>query len=181
MPDGEGPFLWLASAGSPFGYRQLPSGGLCLSAFLFLRRGDRILLGRYADDPRWEALAGLDATRRKAHGRGWTIPASHLKFGEDPREAARRIAEEILGLPPGLDLGEPRVETEFAVPARFPELGNHYDVWFFFDAELPAGMTVEKPAWYAALEWVDPRATPPEAYGRSHHDIVARWMEKRGT
>ena len=175
MP-GEGPFLWLAREGSPHGYHQLPPGGLCLSAFLFVRRGERVLLGKYADDARWEDLAGLDPVRRRAHGRGWTIPASHLKYGEDPREAARRVAEEILRLP-GLRLSEPRVETEVGVPARFPEMGPHYDVWFFVDAEGPA--EVEAPPWYRELAYVDPRALSPDDYGRSHGDVVARWLEPR--
>lgn len=175
---GNGPFLWLSEKGSPQGFHRLPPGGLCLSAFLFVERDGRILLGKYADDARWETLAGLDPTRRAAHRHGWTIPASHLRYGEDPREAARRIAADILGLP-GISLGEPRVETEFEEPARFPGMGRHQDFWFFFDAKLPATTRLATPPWYDALELHDPRALPKDAYGRSHGDIVERWLAKR--
>ena len=177
MP-GDGPFLWLSPQGSPWGYHRLPPGGMCLSAFLFVRQGGRILLGRYADDPAWETLAGLDGTRRRAHGKGWTVPASHLKYGEDPRDAARRVAEEILGLQ-GLRLSEPRVETEVAVPARFPEMGPHHDVWFLVDAELDPGREVQRPPWWRDLAFHDPRALAAGEYGRSHEDVVARWLAAR--
>lgn len=74
-------------------------------------------MGKYADDPRREGLAGLDAEWRRKHSQGWTVPASHLKYGEDPRRAARRVAEEVLLLR-GLRLSKPGVETEHADGAR---------------------------------------------------------------
>src|SRR3989442_8909881 len=93
---GEGPFLWLSKDGPRAGFRELPPGGMCISAFLFVRRGKEILLGKYRDDPRWETLAGLDETRRKGHSSGWTIPASQMRYREDPRTAGRRTAGGIL-------------------------------------------------------------------------------------
>lgn len=174
---GDGPFLWLSSAAPDAGFRQLPDGGLCLSAFVFLAQGDSLLLGRYADDPRWGKLAGLDEDRRRAHGQGWTIPASHVRYGEDPRETGARVVREILELD-GVELSEPRVETETYVPARFPELGEHYDVWFFFDAEVPQGIEIQTPPWYEALAFRDPRELPASEYARSHEDVVSRWLDR---
>ena len=177
MP-GDGPFLWFSPQGSPWGYHRLPPGGMCLSVFLFVTHGGKVLLGKYADDPAWETLAGLDQARRQAHGRGWTIPASHLKWGEDPREGARRVAENVLGLK-GLRLGEPRVETEVGVPVRFPGLGLHYDMWFLVDAQMESGRDVARPPWYADLAFHDPHALPATGYGRSHEDVMARWLARR--
>src|SRR2546427_10881574 len=93
---GEGPFLWLSKDGPPAGFRELPPGGMCISAFLFVRRGKEIVLGKYRDDPRWETLAGLDETGRKVHSSGWTIPASQIRYGEDPVTAAPCNAVEDL-------------------------------------------------------------------------------------
>jgi ADP-ribose pyrophosphatase YjhB (NUDIX family) len=177
--EGDGPFLWLsASAAPPRGYRRLPEGGLCLSTFLFLRRGNDILLGKYADDQRLEELTGLDATRRRAHGRGYTIPATHVKHGEDPRDAARRLARDVLGIREPLALRQPTVETDYGEPARFPGM-IHYDVWFFVEADVPDGFEVATPQWYAELAWKDPRVLAPSDYGRSHDEIVARWLVPR--
>lgn len=174
---GDGPFLWLSEHGPPSGFHHLPDGGMCLSAFLFVKRGNKILLGKYAEDPAWEKLTGLDPERLRIHGKGWTIPASHLRYGEDPRDAARRVGEEVLGLR-GMRYSEPRVEVDLYEPKRFPGL-LHYDVWFLVDAALPGKATVAKPPWYAALEWQDPRKLSPEAYARSHEDVVERWLRPR--
>jgi len=174
---GRGPFLWLSENAPPSGFRELPKGGMCLSAFLFVKRGRRILLGKYADDPRWESLAGLDAERWRMHGQGWTIPARQLKYGEDPREAARKIGEEILRIP-GLRRSEPRVEVDLYEPTRFPgEL--HYDVWFLVDAIPTTRAKAEAPPWYTELAWHDPRTLPASAYARGHEDVVARWLTHR--
>jgi len=174
---GEGPFLWLSKEAPPAGFRELPEGGMCLSAFLFVRRGNEILLGKYRDDARWEELAGLDASRRKIHSAGWTIPASQLKYGEDPRTAARRIAEEILQIR-AMTFSEPRAEVDLYEPKRFP--GKlHYDVWFLVDGVPPKGWAPRAPPWYGELAWRDAKTVPASAYARGHEDVVARWLEPR--
>jgi ADP-ribose pyrophosphatase YjhB (NUDIX family) len=150
---------------------------MCVSTFLFLRRGPKILLGKYADDPRWEDLAGLDEAWRGRHRHGWTIPARQLKFGEDPRDAARHVGETILQLP-GLRYGEPRAEVDLYESQR--AAGHlHYDLWFLVDASLPKGVEVAKPPWYAAIEWKDPRTTARSEFARGHEDVVARWLARR--
>ena len=86
----------------------------------------------------------------------------------------------MLGLQ-GLRLGEPRVETEVGVPVRFPGLGLHHDLWFFVEATLEEGRSVERPPWYADLAFHDPRALQAADYGRSHEDVVARWRAVRAS
>src|SRR6266705_2097419 len=127
-----GPFLWLSKKAPPAGFSELPRGGMCVCTFLFVVRDDRILLGKYADDPEWEDLAGLDQGRRLTNANGWTIPASHLKFGEDPRQTALRIGEQIL-LMQGARYSEPRTEVD-AYPSQLTPGETHYDIWFFVDA-----------------------------------------------
>ncbi len=174
---GDGPFLWIRDQSSPMGFWHPPEGGLCVNAFVFVRRGSEILLGKYADDPRWDTLAGLDSSRRQRFGSGWTVPGSHLKFGEEPHVAARRIGEEILRMP-GLTYSEPRVESD-TYPAAFAGGRLHYDLWLFFDAEPPSGTAVSAPPWYRELAWQNPETLPASAYARSHEDVVARWLQIR--
>jgi ADP-ribose pyrophosphatase YjhB (NUDIX family) len=150
---------------------------MCLSVFLFVRRGQRILLGKYAEDQAWEGLTGLDPERRRVHGAGWTIPASHLRFGEDPRDAASRVGEEVLGLR-GVQYSDPIVEVDTYEPKRFP--GRlHYDIWFLVTARLPRGVGVGRPQWYADLQWRDPTQVPTSDYARGHEDVVARWLSRQ--
>jgi ADP-ribose pyrophosphatase YjhB (NUDIX family) len=175
MP-GEGPFLWLSKTGPPAGFWQTPKGGMCISAFLFVTRGGKVLLGKYGDDPRWEELTGLDPDRRREHGKGWTLPASQLRFGEDPRDAARRIAEQVLRIP-GMHFSEPRVEVDLYPPESAPG-EMHYDIWFLVDAAAPEGLEVQAPPWYAELAWHDPRSVPATSFSRGHEDVVERWLRR---
>jgi ADP-ribose pyrophosphatase YjhB (NUDIX family) len=175
---GTGPFLWLNEHGPPAGFRRVPEGGLCVSAFLFVERDGRLLLGKYAEDPRWEALTGLDASRVRLHGKGWTLPASHLKYGEDPRDAAARIAREVLGVE-AMTFSEPFVGSECAAWDRPSGSGLHYDLWFLFEGKLPRGVDVARPPWFAELAWKDPSTLPEAAWARGHADVLARWRALR--
>jgi ADP-ribose pyrophosphatase YjhB (NUDIX family) len=151
---------------------------MCLCAFLFVMSGGKILLGRYADHPAWEQLCGMESGRVKANAHGWTIPASHLKFGEDPRDAARRIGEEILTLDKGLVYSEPCVKTFFYEPAIAPG-EKHFDVLFFFEVSVEADVKVRKPPWYEALEWLDIGAVQRGQFARQHEDVAEAWLKKR--
>jgi len=172
-----GPFLWLSKKAPPAGFSELPRGGMCVCTFLFVVRDDRILLGKYADDPEWEDLAGLDQGRRLTNANGWTIPASHLKFGEDPRQTALRIGEQIL-LMQGARYSEPRTEVD-AYPSQLTPGETHYDIWFFVDAVPARTYEARAPAWYRELGWHDPRTLAASGYGRAHEDVVARWLMTR--
>ena len=179
IEEGEGSsFLWLAPFAPPKGWTSVPRGGMCLCAFLFVMSGGKILLGRYADHPAWEQLCGMENMRVKANARGWTIPASHLKFGEDPRDTARRIGEEILTLDKGLIYSEPYVKTFFYEPAIAPGK-KHFDVLFLFEVSLKADVKVPKPPWYEALEWLDIGTLQSEQFSRQHEDVAEAWLKNR--
>jgi ADP-ribose pyrophosphatase YjhB (NUDIX family) len=176
--DGGSSFLWLAPFAPPKGWTSVPRGGMCLCAFLFVLSGGKILLGRYADHPAWEQLCGMESRRVKANALGWTIPACHLKFGEDPRDAARRIGEEILTLEKGLVYSEPYVKTFFYEPAIAPG-EKHFDVLFLFEVSVKAGDKFGKPPWYETLEWFDIGTVRREQFARQHEDVAEAWLKNR--
>jgi ADP-ribose pyrophosphatase YjhB (NUDIX family) len=173
----EGYFLWLAPFAPERGWRNVPPGGMCLCAFLFVASGGKILLGKYADHPAWGKLSGMESERVIANARGWTIPASHLKFGEDPREAVRRIGAEILMLDKEIIYSEPYVKTFLYEPESAPG-ENHYDVHFLFDVSLEAGTKVPKPPWYEAVEWLDIEVMQSKHFARQHGDVAEAWLRK---
>ncbi len=175
---GERAFLWLAPFAPPRGWRTVPPGGMCLCAFLFVLRGEKVLLGKYADHPAWETIAGMPRERVRANAGGWTIPASHLLFGEDPREAAGRIGREILSVGTDLRVGEPSVATFLYEPAAAPG-ERHFDVAFLLEASLAAGAAVPAPPWYEALEWFDIGSLGDLSFARQHGDVVRAWLAKR--
>jgi hypothetical protein len=170
-------FLWLAPFAPPKGFTQLPDGGMCLSVFLFVIQSGRLLLGKYGLHPAWETLAGMETKRVEANHHGMTLPASHLKFGEAPLEAAHRIGEEILTLPKGLMYSGPFVKTFFYEPMIAPGK-MHFDVTFFYDVALPENVAIHTPPWYASLEWVERDKLTIQNYARQHGDVVAAWLDK---
>ena len=151
---------------------------MCLCAYLFVVSRGKVLLGKYAEHPAWEQLAGMDGQRVKTNSLNWTIPSSHLKFGEDPREAACRIGEEILTLDKGLVYPEPYVKTFFYEPKMAPG-EKHFDVLFLFELSVGVGAKVAIPPWYEALEWIDVGVLQYEQFARQHEDVVDAWLRAR--
>jgi hypothetical protein len=129
-------------------------------------------------------MTGMDAERVREASKGWTLPARQLKLGEDPRDAARQLGNEVLGLK-GLSYGEPRVEVEYwqlgdeadGPPERRQAM--HFDVWFLIDAHADPAVPPGTPAWYDEVAWVDPSKLPGSAWARMHGDVVERWRVPR--
>jgi hypothetical protein len=83
---GEGSFLWFAPFAPPKGWTDVPRGGMCLCAYLFVVSGGKILLGRYADHPAWEELCGMESKRVKANAHGWAL--QRLPFARQHEDVA---------------------------------------------------------------------------------------------
>jgi hypothetical protein len=181
---GKGPYLWINKYAPPAGFQRVPPGGMCIGVFLFVRRGNRLLMGKVRPHPAWAKLAGENASRMGKDARGWKIPARQLRLGEDPRDAAREIGESMLGIR-GMAYSEPRVEVEFwklgAEASGPPERRKmfHFDMWFLVDAALGSGRSVAVPPWFAELSWVDAASLKSREWGRFHDDVFARWKLRR--
>ncbi len=176
--DHDDTFLWLAPFAPPKGYTNVPAGGMCLCVFLFVIKGRQVLLGKYKEHPAWEKITGMDEKRVKNNQHGLTLPASHLKFGEDPLDAARRIVKEILLLPEGLSYSEPVVQTFFYEPSIVPG-EMHFDVLFLYDVILDDSVKTTLPPWYASLEWFETDILMNQKFARQHEDVVSAWLKKR--
>src|SRR5437899_7384215 len=82
--------------------REIPEGGICLSAFLVISQTghpERILMGHLNPSGSWDHIGALDAERAEMNSKGWMLPSSHLMLGASPQGAAERILKEQLGLP----------------------------------------------------------------------------------
>ncbi len=176
--DHDDTFLWLAPFAPPKGYTNVPAGGMCLCVFLFVIKGRQVLLGKYKEHPAWEKITGMDEKRVKNNQHGLTLPASHLKFGEDPLDAARRIVKEILLLPEGLSYSEPVVQTFFYESSIVPG-EMHFDVLFLYDVILDDSVKTTLPPWYASLEWFETDILMNQKFARQHEDVVSAWLKKR--
>ncbi len=157
---------------SPLVSREVPDGGMCLSAFVVLTEAghpNRVLLGHLNPEARWDHIGALDPERAEVHSKGWMIPSSHLLLKESPHEAARRILKEQLELE-GVQLSEPKVVSETYTPKRFPDLPSHWDIGFIFRGEF-RGKPPSASAW-RQLSFVDLGRTKKSEMARSHEDVL---------
>ncbi len=86
---------------SPMSLKEIPDGGLCLSASLVISENfsmTKVLMERIDPSARWDHIGALGPKRIEIHSKGWMLAASHLMVHESPEEAAQRIAREQQGL-----------------------------------------------------------------------------------
>jgi hypothetical protein len=153
--------------------REIPQGGLCLSAFLVLRDYDnRFLIGKIDAEAPWDYLGALDRRRIEEHRNGWMLPSSHLIVHESPKDAALRIAREQLDLDE-LVLSEPKVISEVYPPKYFPDLDEHWDIEFIFSSVIPREKIPSRTKAFREIKMLDPRTTKRSEIARSHEDVLA--------
>jgi len=163
-------------ADRPMTTREIPDGGICLSAFLVIGETghpERVLMGHLDPSAPWDHIGALDPERAEANRQGWMLPSSHLLLGESPQAAAERILKEQLGLPM-LELDGPHVYSE-VYGAK-----SHWDLHFVFIGQRD--QVAQHPAW-SELAFVDVNEAPRDQIARYHEDILAlvgRWNPARG-
>ncbi len=138
-----------------------PDAGLCLGSFLVIEKGGRVLFGK-ALKPEF------------ARGK-WLLPASHLKYGEHPDEAAKRISKEQLGVE--------AQNIKFRGLWSFAQL--HWDLCFVYDVKLrhePRVIDEAEASGYPSdyfyssqlfsnLEYLQPEKVKNEI-GRGHDEVL---------
>jgi len=119
-----------------------------LVADVMARRGDRVLLVRYADPAKYDGEEG------------WFLPDDFLRRGEHPRDAAVRVLAEQVGLA--------AASAELDHIESFGGEGDEaWHLIFHFRAVAGAGELRPSPAVRAA-EWFPLDALPPR--GAVAHD-----------
>lgn len=155
----------------------VPEGGFCLSAFLLVERDDGVLAGRMAEHraDRWtEAwapnLAYYEGDRRQALFGGPRLPATYLRTGEHPDDAAGRVWADQLGFPESPQLPEPAIRSEAVDSNRRPG-ARHWDVAFVY--RVPGPPVEEVPEVWAELAYRDPVELAGEGLVMRHGDLLA--------
>lgn len=156
---------------SPMSLKEVPLGGLCLSAFLIVRgHTGKMLMGKIDPEAPWDNLGALDPVRIKLHSKGWMLPSSHLIVHESPQDAMERIALEQLEIT-DLEITDPRVVSEVYPPKYFPDLNEHWDLEFISFAitdEVP-----KRTRAFRELQLLDPVTLKRSEIARSHEDVLA--------
>lgn len=141
--------------------------GVCLSAFVVVRRGSSILLCRPKGSDAWPEKGGYPkhlAVQLEKDG-AWLLPAAtHLLMEESPDDAIKRIAHQWAGLN-----GRPRFVMVQSHLRPRPE-GNHWDLCFVYD--LMVRSRPRKKPWWSEVRFVPRSELHRIKMGRGHFDIL---------
>jgi ADP-ribose pyrophosphatase YjhB (NUDIX family) len=154
---------------------SIPDDGMCLSTFLVVHppgAPGQVLLGRVRPEGPWNRVACMNAEGLARVGDRWLLPATQLLLFEGPDEAARRIAQEMIGRQ-DLPFGSPAVYSE-AYPRPLGRDDRHWDLHFVYTVPWPDGRSPPSPnPLWRELRFVDVGQTPADAFGRGHGDVLA--------
>jgi ADP-ribose pyrophosphatase YjhB (NUDIX family) len=138
---------------------------MCISSFLVSVQNGGLLLGKMKVPAVWDRLDRVASGDRAFTG--WVLPAGHLRVGEGPDAAARRIAEEQLGVSPqGLRLSH---TLSWAEPMEERDQALHWDLCFVYDAEMDVETA---PEWFAELKRIPLPEVSREMMRRGHDDVL---------
>ena len=149
---------------------QVPKGGMCLSAFLVLKGKNGVLAGKMAKPEIWveRFFVGEAFAPKYASSGKWLLPASHLKYGEKPEDAAKRILTDQLGLS-GVKLTFSQVQSHLTGDPKDPEAG-HWDICFVYEGALKD--KAAKPEWFSELDFLKTSNLSADDFTRGHGDIL---------
>lgn len=141
---------------------------MCLSSFLVSLDEGGLLVGRMQDPEAWKDLDLVASPDRAFPSGRWVLPASHVRIGEDPEAAARRIAERQLQAA----LGDLRLARVLSYAGPFESRGQalHWDLCFMYDADLRVEKT---PPWFAELRRVPLPDLRAADFARGHGEVLA--------
>jgi len=147
-----------------------PKGGTCLSSFLILKGKGGILVGKMARPEIWveRFFVGEQFAPTYAASNKWLLPASHLKYGEKPSDAAKRVLKEQAGLK-NVKLKFLEVQSHLAEDPSDPEAA-HWDICFLYEGTLKG--KVARPEWFSELRFVKPKELKRDGFTRGHGDVL---------
>lgn len=155
---------------------HVPTTGLCLSTFVIIRKGETILLGRPHANNSWPEQGGFPlrhAAKLEKNG-SWLLPATHLLMEEPPDHAARRIANQwvgVKGIPKFVMVqSHLRPSRERKTRPKWRTGNNHWDICFIY--ELKTRMRPKARPWWLEYQFFTRPKIRQISLGRGHKDIL---------
>jgi ADP-ribose pyrophosphatase YjhB (NUDIX family) len=154
-----------------FNEQNVPKGGTCLSVFLVLKGKDGVLVGKMAKPEIWveKFMVGEAFAPKYVSSNKWILPASHLKYGEKPEDAAKRVLNEQVGVS-NAKLSLLQVQSHLSQDPNDPE-SAHWDMCFVYAGQL-RGKQFQRPEWFSELVFQKPKALKSEDFTRGHGDVL---------
>ena len=161
-----------------FNEQNVPRGGVCLSSFLLVRSGRKVLVGRMAKPEVWvetffvgEKFAPIYYSSGK-----YVLPARHLAWYESPLDAADGvIRDQLMMRIPRRDIHLIQVQSHVGGDINSAEQPPHWDICFVYEVRTPAKILRELkvPPWFKDLHLVPLSSITVDDFTRGHGDVLA--------
>ncbi|MDV3278362.1 MAG: hypothetical protein LYZ69_07855 [Nitrososphaerales archaeon] len=160
-----------------FSEGNVPPGGVCLSFFVVLRHGNKILIGKMAKPEIWVGrfFVRKDFAPTYASSGKFLLPARHLAWYESPLEAAEGVVRDQLQLK--VQKGRLRmIDAQSHVRGDIDNKDQppHWDICFVFETKVSERFvrTVKPLPWFTELGFRRLSDLTPNDFTRGHGDVL---------
>jgi len=160
-----------------FSKDNVTPGGTCLSSFVVVSDGQRILVGRMDRPEIWveRFLVGPKFAPVYAASGKYVLPARHLHWYESPLSAARSVLEDQIGI----DVPESRVslldvQSHVSGDVNDGKEPPHWDICFLYQAKVSKSQVekLRRPEWFSELAFKPRRSLKQDDFTRGHGDVL---------
>jgi len=160
-----------------FSEGNVPPGGTCLSSFVAVSNGQKILVGKMSHPAIWveRFLVGPKYAPVYAGSGKYVLPARHLHWYESPLEAACSVLRDQVGL----DIPKSKVSLLDVQSHVSGNIDNekeppHWDICFLYRTEVSNRVVAKlrRPEWFSELGFKPVRALKQDDFTRGHGDVL---------
>lgn len=160
-----------------FSEGNVPPGGTCLSSFVVVSNGRKILVGKMGRPEIWTErfLVGPKFAPIYTGSGKYVLPARHLHWYESPLEAANSVLRDQVGLkvPQG---GVSLVDVQSHVSGDVADEKEppHWDICFLYRAEVSdkQAARIRRPEWFTELAFKPLGGLKQDDFTRGHGDVL---------
>jgi ADP-ribose pyrophosphatase YjhB (NUDIX family) len=160
-----------------FSKDNVPPGGTCLSSFVVVSNGQRILVGKMYRPEIWveKFLVGPARAKVYADSGKYVLPARHLHWYESPFEAARSALRDQVGLdiPVGkISLAD--VQSHVSGDVNDEKEPPHWDLCFVYQTQVSKTLAAKlrRPEWFSELAFKPLGSLKQDDFTRGHGDVL---------
>ncbi|HUI23094.1 MAG TPA: hypothetical protein VLY82_01725 [Nitrososphaerales archaeon] len=160
-----------------FSEDNVPPGGTCLSSFVVVSDGKRVLVGKMGRPEIWveRFLVGPARAPVYAASGKYILPARHLHWYESPIEAARSVLRDQIELDvPGSKISLVDVQSHVSGDINDEKEPPHWDICFLYRAQVTKSVAAKlrRPEWFSELVFKPPMSLRPSDFTRGHGDVL---------
>jgi len=162
---------------SLFSKDNVPPGGTCLSSFVIVSSGQRVLVGKMERPEIWieRFLVGPKFAAVYASSGKYILPARHLHWYESPLEAAASVLRDQVGLDvPADKISLLAVQSYVSGDINDEKEPPHWDICFVYRAQIPKSLAAKlrRPEWFSELAFKPLGSLKQEDFTRGHGDVL---------